>query len=371
MRPLKLRCSALPRAFLCPGSVRPCRVEINPISDAADLGTAAHEGLAQLVETGRVEWGAVPELACRHDVPEDDLRLLLAQGQKLWSEVRESFPDAVTEVELRHEAESVTLTGHADIYARSADTVHIGDWKGGRKDHNYREQLIAYAALALLEDDSLEAATAGVLWVRELEYEHYTLRRADLRAWVERLVVTIVAWDGTYRPGPHCAYCPRNHECHAANALIRRDVAAIGDESLIESLEDESAIAMMAPDAIIALLGKADLVSKLAERVRTAVRQHVQRHGDIVGTEQRLTMQPEERRRLNVVDAFTVLEAEGFGDEEWGVVLDFSLPKTERIVATRAGKGKGAGAVRALRAKLEQANAIQKESVAKLVTRRN
>jgi hypothetical protein len=207
---LILRCSGLPLAFRCAGAVRPGKIRINEISDAADLGTAAHDGARALVETGRVDWDALPELARRHDVEEPELRLLLGLATKLWAEVEQSFPDALTEVELRFETEDLLLTGHADIKAQSANTAHIGDWKFGRKDGNHREQLIGYAALALLEDDSLEAATAGVLWVRDLEYEHYTLRRSELGQWLGRLVETIVRWDETFRPGPHCEHCPRS-----------------------------------------------------------------------------------------------------------------------------------------------------------------
>jgi hypothetical protein len=367
---LILRCSGLPLAFRCAGAVRPGKIRINEISDAADLGTAAHDGARALVETGRVDWDALPELARRHDVDEPELRLLLGLATKLWAEVEQSFPDALTEVELRLETKDLLLTGHADIKAQSANTAHIGDWKFGRKDGNHREQLLGYAALALLEDDSLEAATAGVLWVRDLEYEHYTLRRSELGQWLGRLVETIVRWDETFRPGPHCEHCPRSHECPARHALIRRDVAAIGDLDLGALDEEGEALAALTPEALVELVVKADLVKRVAERLRAAASRYVQNHGDVEGDELCLTLQHDERRHLKVVDAFPVLEAAGFADPEFGVVLDCSLPKVERIVATRAGKGKGAGAVRALRQKLEDAHAIELETVTKLVTRR-
>lgn len=365
-----VRCSALPLAFRCAGSVRPGVVVLNEISDAADTGTCGHEGLARMVERGSVDWESVPALARRHGANEGEIRLLLAQGWKLWQQVRDSFPDAQTEVAFEHTDVAVTLTGHMDVYSRSGRIARLGDWKCGRKDANYAEQLLGYAALALMADDTLDAVTAGVLWVRDGEYEHYTLARKDLVAWLNRLDKTVAQWDGVFRPGPHCAHCPRNHECAAANALVRRDVAAINDEALVLQVEDEAALARMAPDEIIDVLGKADQVIRYAERVRAAVRAYAIKHGDIEGTERRLTVVREERRRLDTLVAFPVLEAAGFGDEEMGAVLDFNLSRVEKIVATRAGKGRGAKAVRELRETLQDANAIQTETVAKLVTRR-
>jgi hypothetical protein len=369
---LVLRCSGLPLAFLCAGSVRRAEGEllIDETNDAADTGTAAHEGLAVLVERGSVDWDALPELARRHNVEEPELRMLLAQGARLWAEVRGSFPDPLTEVELEYEDEHVRMTGHADIIGRSADTVHVGDWKTGRKDNDYREQLLGYAALALYNGTTLESATAGVLWVRETEYEHYTLDRKALPAWRERLQTDVVEWDGTFRPGSHCEHCPRNHACPAAAALVRRDVLAIADKATVARVEDADALAAMAPEELVELLDKADRVGKNADRVRAAIRALVIRSGDVVGGGKRLTLQHEERRHLNVLAAFPVLQERGFEDAEMAEVIDISAAKAEKVVAAKAGKGNGARAVRELRAALEEASAIEVGVITKLVVRR-
>lgn len=369
---LELRCSALPLAFKCPGSVRKGAVAINDTSDAAELGTAAHEGLAILVNTGRVDWDGVPALAKGHGFNEGELRGLLASGAKLWAQVKESFPHPMTEAELDYEGPGFHLTGHADILGRDEDTAISGDWKGGRLDSDYREQVLGYAALSLLDYyRHLQAARASVLWVREGDVEQYSLKRSDLPAWEERLVREVVEWDGTYRPGPHCAHCRRNHECAAANALVRRDVAAIADLDLVARVEDEDALALMSPDQMVDILSKADIVSKYADRVRSAIRAHVIRNGDVVGCGKRLTLQHEERRSLNVIQAMTVLEDLGFRNRlDLAPVIDISAAKVEKVIAERAGKGNGAGAVREFRAALEAAEAVETVTVTKLVTRR-
>ena len=367
---IHLRCSALPLAFRCAGSVRRGRVLINESNDAADLGTAAHEGLAKLVATGRVDYDAVPALAKKHGVDETDLRVLLAQGYKLWEQVKASIPDPMTEVELSHTIGSLTLEGHADILGRSANTGHVDDWKTGRNDSDYSEQLKGYAALALLEDITLTSATAGVLWVRDCEYEHYTMDRAGVWEWMARVESEIVQWDGTYRPGKHCEYCPRGHECVARNALVRRDVAAISDRDLVGHVEDAETLAAMPAERKVEILQQADRVGKLAERVRAAIRADVVKNGDIVGAGVRLTLVTEERRKLDTWTAFPVLEAANFTDEDKAAVIDISLSRAEDIAAERAGKGKGAAAKRELRAALEGAGAIKIETITKLVQRR-
>lgn len=369
--PLKLRCSALPLAFVCPGSVRPEGMLIDETNDAATLGTAAHEGAAHLVRAGRVDWHGVGELAQRHGVDERELRILLYQASTLWAEVHQSFPNASTEAELAYAAPdgSFVLTGHADIIGSSADLVHVGDWKFGRLDRDHAEQLRGYAALAILKTKAREA-TAGVLWVREHEYEHYGLQAAEVPAWLERIKTEIVNWDGTFRSGSHCAHCPRNHECPAHHALVRRDVAVIADKSTVAQVEDGDALAAMAPAEIIAVLVRADMVSKYAERVRSAIRSHVMRGGDIVAGGLRLTLQHEERRALETLPAFGVLQENGFEDTDMAEVIAISVAKAEEIVAARAGKGKGAGAVRELRARLDEAGALKTSVVTKLIVKR-
>ena len=81
-------------------------------------------------------------------------------------------------------------------------------------------------------------------------------------------------------------------------------------------------------------------------------------------------MQHEERRSLEPLAAFPVLQEHGFDDPEMAEVMDLSLSKAEKIVGSKAGKGKGAGAIRALRAALEAGAAIKVSTVSKLVVKR-
>lgn len=368
---IHLRCSSAPIAFRCGGSVRLGAVPINEASDAADVGTAGHEGLATLVRTGSVDWDGIGALARKHDVDEKELRVLLALGAKLWGQVRESFPHASAEVPLKHQLGSMTLTGHPDVLGTNGTVAYIGDWKLGRLDSAYREQLLGYCALVLLNFPQLTEARAGILWVREQEYEPHSMTRAGLYEWLQRVEDEIVQWDGVWRPGSHCAYCQRSHECGPANALARRDMAILMDQEpgQLEDVETIRALVRSQPDKAIALVKIARGIQKKADRVIAALKDEVVRDGDVVGEEERLTLQRSERRHLSVLQAFPVLQ-EQLDDAEMAEVIDISLSKAEELVAKKAGKGNGARAKRELQAKLDEVGAIHTTASANLVIRR-
>jgi hypothetical protein len=373
-QPLALRCSSLPLHFKCPGSARPARVPVNATNDAADVGTAGHEGLAGLVRTGQLDLDTVaPALASKHAVDEAELRVLLALGAKLWNQVKGSFPNASAEVALKHELSPSLVTGHVDVSGSSGTTLRIADWKLGRLDSDYREQLLGYCALSLLATPSATKAEAGILWVREQEYEPHSMDKAGLYDWLLRVEHEIVRWDGVFRPGSHCQYCPRSHECPAANALARRDMAILMNEDLPGQLEDQATLREMVkndPDKVVALVEKMRFFEKLAERGIAAIKAEVMSQGDVLGTDKRLTLTRTEKRHLNVLQAFPLLQQEGFEDEDMAQVMSISLSKAETLVAKRAGKGNGAKAVRALDEKLAQAGAIETSTSANLVVRR-
>jgi hypothetical protein len=370
MRLLTLRASSAPIAFLCGASVQPSDLPINVLSEAADVGTAAHEALRSLAETGRLDWDAIPMIAKRHGVPEDDVRILCAQANKLWPQLADTFQGALTEVELSAViADGFTLTGHADLLTITGTVARGGDWKTGRKDSSHEQQLRAYCALVMLENPELTEVTFTAIWVRDSEIENYTMSRAGCLSWLAELMQSVVHWDGVYRTGPHCGHCPRNHECPAVLAHIRRDVAAIADRDLLGRVECE--IEKMSAAEIVAVLQKADLVTKFAERTREAIKKHVIAHGDIVADGVRLTIATEQRRELDPLAAWPVLEQTGgFTDEDFAQVIDLKPSRVEKQVASKAPRGKGAAAVREIQSALEAAGAVGVKEVQKLTQKR-
>lgn len=366
---LNLRCSALPLAFRCPAAIRPAALRLNESNEAADLGTAVHEALESVVETGSLDWEPIPEIAKRHGVPEDDVRALAATGAKLWPQIAASFGGALTEVELGSEiAPGIMLTGHLDGVSRVLRVARGLDWKTGRVDRSYVHQMKGYATLLFLDDPELEEVTITIVWLRDGEIENYTCSRKDALAWIAELLRVVVNWDGVYHPNQECPHCPRSHECEAANAVARRDIAAVADKSLVA--QAEAALATMAPADVVELVRKASLVKGYADRIREAVRAHVLKHGDIVADGVRLTIDTEERREIDTLKAWPVLEASNFTEAELAESVEVRVSKAEKVVARKAGRGKGAGAVREFKDALAKAGAVEIKEVHKLAEKR-
>lgn len=369
LQDISLRASATPLAMVCAASVRTEGMRVDETHSAANVGTAAHEALQSLAETGSIDWDAIPAIAERHGVPETDVRILCAQAWKLWPFLAESFTDALTEVELSAElAPGVWLTGHMDLLSISGRVARGADWKTGRKDSDYAAQMRSYGALVLLENPELAEVTITVIWVRDEEIENYTMTRADADAWVARLLASIVSWDGVYHPGSHCQYCPRSHDCAAANAMGRRDVALFADKSTVALAEAE--LALMKPADIVELHRKADLVANYADRVLKAVKAHVEAHGPVTANGVVLSIATEDRRELDPLKAWPLLEQLNFTDEDFASCVKLSISKVEKTVAQKAGKGKGAAAVRVLGLALKDAEAVVINQVKKLVAKR-
>jgi hypothetical protein len=369
---VELRASAMPRAFRCPGSARAPFVSVSEDSEAGANGTAVHEVLRPLAEGGSVDWANVEAIAAKYGADAEEVRMLAAMAAKLWPSIADSFRGALTEVELSTPIgfdTGVTLSGHVDLLTVTGTVARAGDWKSGRKDSDYSHQMRAYGALVLADDASLTEVTVTVIWIRDGEIENYTMTRHDAEKWFLELHERVVQWDGVFHPGQHCGYCQRSHECEAANALVRRDVAAISDRAIVARAEAE--LSLMAPTEIIDLNRKAELVEKYADRVRKAIKAHVLEHGDIVADGVRLTIETEERRGLDAMKAWPVLEAEGFQDNDFAECMDLRVSRVEKRIAMKAGRGNGASAIRALAQKLESAKAVEVTEVKKLREKRS
>lgn len=364
-----VRASSLPLAFRCAASLRPEGPRIDSVHEAAADGIAAHECLRALVDRGSIDWDGIPEVAERHGADPEQVRILCALGVRLWKSVSAGFAGALTEVAMSAEVmPGVLLTGHADLVATNGTVAHVWDWKTGRKDSDYSHQMRAYGALVMLDNPELTEVTVSVLWVRDEEIESYRMTRAGAEAWLRELADRVIRWDGVYRTGSHCAHCPRSHECEAAKAMARRDLEVVADPMTVARAEGE--LALMSPSEIVDVFKKVDMVAKYAERVRGAIKAHVEQHGDIVADGTRLTVVTENRRNVDPLKAWPVLEGAGFTDEDFAEAMTLSASKLEKVVASKAERGKCAAAVRALQGALEAAQAIEIREIKKLQAKR-
>lgn len=352
---MKLRCSGLPLNMLCPGSAREPALKIDPHNEAGAAGTTVHAMLAKMVE------GRNPMVADQST----EERILYYAGLKVWEQLRESFPDPVCEQPL--ECELVTpegtefsLTGHPDVWS---DSGHALDWKTARVDHDYSAQMLGYCAIMLLLERRLPEATCTIAWLRDGTVEQYRMTRDALPEFLAELY-KVVDWDGTFRPGDHCTYCPRAHECPAREAMVRANVVAF-----TVAAEEPAELSKWTPERIVSSLALADHVAKVASAFRTAVKNHVTRVGDVETDDHRITLDVSNKRHCDPLKAWELLE-HSLTQEQLADAIAVSLNKAEDHIAKNAGKGKGAGAIREFRAKLDEAGAVQLVPTSSLVVKR-
>jgi len=367
---LHVRVSSLPLASLCAGSVRTrLPVSMNTVSTPAREATAAHAVVRRLAELGSVDRGSVNSVAARHGVNPKTLHTLASMATRLWhsrlpdgNSLSDCFPNALTEVDVETAGNGVHVTGHADIVSVTDTVVRVGDWKFGWKDSDYGPQLRGYAAVILLQYEVLTEATATVLWVRDGDTENYTMGRAEAQAWLAELGDHICNWDGVYHPGNHCEWCQASHVCEAAAANTRRTIQAFQTEP--------RALSEMTPDELFELLDTARSVARYAERAVELVRGRVIKAGTLTGESHELTTKDKETRELLPLEGFLALQQAGFTDADLASVMSLSLPAAEQVAKSKVRKGRGARAIRALRAHLEEAGAILTTTSKRLVTRR-
>lgn len=364
-----LRASSLPLAFRCGGSIRQTLVRINASNEAADAGSAMHKANERLVQLGSIDWDGLDAIAAKYECDCNELRFLCAKSTRLWNKVKNSFPGALTEVAVEYplEVAGLTVTGTIDFIAISGDVARIGDWKGGRLDTDYYHQMMAYGSMVLLAFPQLREVTVTILWVRTEEFTNYTVTREKAEAWMRCLESEVVQWDGVYHPSTKCVHCPRYYECDAANGLARSSVAAILQVD-IDSIAQQ--IERMPPDQLIQLRRTAKMVSTIAERTNEAIRELLNRRGEIVGTDAKLVLENQPKRELDPVRTWPVLEAFGFDENDYASVSKFSVTKIEKLLAERAGRGNGAAAKRELKEKLEAAGAVEIVDVLRICERR-
>ncbi len=367
-----LRCSALPLFTRCAGSVRG-EVRINEWNEATDLGTAVHDALARYIKGLPVDLSSVAAL---HGVDEGEMAPLYYQGVKSWGLLRPLGKSEVSaEVSFAAQVSpDIELTGTADVVAKSWSTignelaggegsmaVTVLDWKTGRRDADHREQLMGYAALALMRYPEAVYAFGRVVWLRTDETEVYSLTRAGLVDWRERLAAKVLETE--YRPGPHCQYCPRQHSCPAKQDMQRGALAVLSGPAGRTFLELGSA-------EKLDVYHKAKSVSALAATVLEEIRGHVRSFGPIEADGIKLQIIEETRRSLKPAEAFPVLQ-KYLSDGQLADCVTVSLSKAEDAAAKGQPRGEGAKRTRAMLADLNTAQAIGTTTIQKLTERRS
>lgn len=364
---ITLRCSSLPIIMACPGAAVPPEVPVREACEPATVGTVGHMLLEQLPENGRINFEEIPAVAKRYDLNEDELSVLCALGTSMWRELEGTFSGADTETSLGQElVPGFFLTGHADGLRLYGDVAHGWDWKLGRKDHDYSQQMMGYCALVLLTYPRLERVSFTVLWVRDRDIEGYSMTRDELPGWIRRVVSRVRDWTGQLETGHHCLYCPRYHECTGYQAMARAAIQPFANGSIEEML---GSIEQLPGAEQVDLFERAKTVAAIADRLTQTLRREAIKAGVIKGDGVNLVATEQRRRKVDTESAWPVLQ-DHLTDDELASVVHVRLSEAEKIVAKKAGRGKGKAAKEALSEQLDAAGAISYTSTHVVGTRR-
>jgi hypothetical protein len=370
----RIRCSALPAAFACPASVLPTEVEIDPVSEPADEGSANHDVMRMIVEMDARSLDGIDVVAAarRHEVDEDDTRIQAFISLAVWKQLRGSFPDAQAEVELSADFELgeghvLRLDGHLDALAvdRRARRANIGDWKYGRVDRSYVHQIRGYQAITLANYPDVDLVHGFVGWMRERDVENYSMTRDQLWEWVDEVRARLLRWDGVYHPGPQCAHCRANHVCPALREMARRDVAILGGDELaaqiLRGLAD-------LPDAeVVGLRRRAKVLEKAIGSLNEAIRMRVEAAGGVLrdGAGRELRMVEQGRRRIDPALAWPVLQAR-LTDEELLGCVEIKPSLVDDAIAAKTERGQKKKAIEEMSDALKAANAVTDHTTRRL-----
>jgi len=336
----------------CGLAATPPEREIDDSGADAALGSAVHDSLQAWVEAGCNGEPEPQPHANQHGVdPQVVAEFALAAPAAL-KEIREdmSKPRAEVKVEgggIRGRIDLLSLR-HASIKLFSAGLI---DWKTGRDPiaSSKPRQRLAYASAveavhgmpstAYIYAAEVWLATGDILEARyDLDMiEGFRARLAD------RLK------HRTARPGSHCRYCRRRHECDERDHYLRSSAQAL-------MLVDKD---MTTGAALAELWDQSRLLKSALDQYDKAVDLALEEHGHLdLPDGRRIEHMTIKRDNIDARKAWPVLREVGFDNDDINALLKVSKTTLLNAVAKRAQRGKKAAAKADTMTALDLAGAI-------------
>jgi hypothetical protein len=226
----KTRGSAADREIHCAGAIGYDGPQIDEAGDEAALGTVLGDLLERHATDGTTyDGGELDDTARAHGVDAAMLRPAYFNGLKIWEELAQHFPGPRSQVRVVGR----TTRGTADLldlYAMS-DYAAIHDWKLGATPEQHVNQLKAYALAAV---DAHGFPACGHVFASEghcLSGDFFVHRftEAQLESFRARLESQHSKAGEQFAPGRWCRYCPRAHDCDAAEIYRRATASALAE----------------------------------------------------------------------------------------------------------------------------------------------
>lgn len=326
--------SSVPALLDCASSQAECEHPYEPKSDAADAGSGAHDALAE------VAMGREPDLdgiAKSYGVEPKELSFLTHAGRLAWEEVKQYFPVPMVEHRLRGD----WLRGRADVFSVTDEDMAILDWKSNRERTDYNGQLMGYAACAADQYGMPESGKIRVftVWLRLGEIDCRAVRQDDIERFYHEVSRARLNIGKSFNPGQACTYCRRQLVCEARTEYVRSSMMAlqvIGDE--FPNL----------PEAKLGrLYSRVQMVEKVIRQYRDGLRMQLRADGpQYDGNGKVIDLVERKRDIIKPMEAWTILQDNGFSDEELARCISISSTQVGDVAAERAPKG-GMGKARA------------------------
>lgn len=353
-----VRASSLPLALRCARSVAAGDhngVLIDEDNDAARIGSAVHEGMGAWCLRG--EKPATADLCFRQGLSFDhaeEVGILLACGRSLWEPLKGLFPpdESHAEFVVSFQMHGVLIRGHLDLLRIDGRTAYFIDWKSGRRQDDYQDQMIGYVAGVFASFPDVDQVEVYVAFLRHGVVERLVFTRADVAIFEAR--VSLLAEESPpYRPGVHCGKCKRRWSCEAHIDMARGSLAVLTREGAPLA---ELPVDLPPEEAGRWLADKLEFVKHIeraCDKAREAIKAEVRRMGGKVpiGEGRALAVVAVEKRE--VVDSWRAMEIikARFGDEGVKAVVKIGVGDIDDLVGENAPRGKG----KAMRTEMNEA----------------
>jgi len=340
--------SSLPGLFACPSSQMETDHQYDVPSDAAGLGRAVHDALAETV------MGREPDLkaiAASYGAKESDLTPLHSYGRMAWGEVKGHFSNARVEERLVGDG----IRGQADVFHLGDETRAVLDWKTNRERADYRAQLLGYAACAVNQYGMPPSGEIKLftVWVRLFEIDVLTVTFADLQRFYEDLTRAKRNIGRVYGPGDACLYCRRQLVCP-----VRREYLVSSAEALAATVAVE-----VTPEDLPRLYQRAQMLTRAIDRYKKAMHLLVDQHGpQSDGAGNTITLAEVKRTEIKAREAWPILIEQGFTDDDLAGCCNIASGAMYEIVGQQVPKGYKGKHKEALKALLQERGALSTKS---------
>jgi len=355
MEKLNVRCSALPRIWACPASAEPANVVSE--SEKAKLGSLVHDCIAK--QPGPM---AVREMAANAHCDPDDAALLYHAGLEADEEFigRSGLAHVRRETPLEFDGGALALSGSPDVWGVLPNgQAQVCDYKTGRVDRNYDQQLRGYAFLILAATPDVDEVVCRAVWLRTRNVDTMVVTRVDAGNWWVELVKRLEG-DGYTDDISVCGFCPHRAECWQYAKLLNASLAPIMRDG--QNLPTSAA-------GLAALYPAAQELERHLDAYKAAMRAALAQSGPVAMPDGRV-MGLETRRRaaINAAKAAGVIKA--FYDGDMLDVMEVRKSVLEDAVREKAPKGMKKKAVDDCMNALEQAGALTWTETEALAIRR-